>query len=78
MFYVKLLFLGGTSFQIGKKLQKLFTDKLTPFNLKIVFTLPITVKSLFTYKNNVLKIFFSGLVYQYTGSGCNAMTLNLK
>ena len=32
----KLPFLGGTSFQIQKKLQKLFSDKLTSCNLKIV------------------------------------------
>ena len=36
--FVKLLFLGSTSFQVQKKLHKLFTDKLTSCNLRIVFT----------------------------------------
>ena len=36
--FVKLPFLGSASFQIRKKLQILFSDKLTSFNLKIVFT----------------------------------------
>ena len=36
--FVKLPFLGNSLFQILKKLQKLFTDKLTSCNLKIVFT----------------------------------------
>ena len=38
--FVKLPFLGSTSFQIRKKLQKLFSDKLTSCNLKIVFMSP--------------------------------------
>ena len=47
--FVKLSFLGSTSFQIRKKLQKLFSDKLTSCNLKIFFTSPIRVKSFFTF-----------------------------
>ena len=43
--FVKLPFLGSASFQIRKKLQKLFGDKLTSCNLKIVFTSPIRVKA---------------------------------
>ena len=39
--FVKLPLLGTTSFQIQKKLQKLFSDKLTSCNLKIVFTSPV-------------------------------------
>ena len=34
--FVKLSFLESTSFQIRKKLQKLFSDKLTSGNFKIV------------------------------------------
>ena len=45
--FVKLPFLGSTSFQIRKKLQKLFNDKLTFCNLKLVFTSPVRVKNLF-------------------------------
>ena len=47
--FVKLSFLGSTSCQIRKKLQKLFSDKLTSSNLKIFFTSPIRVKSFFTF-----------------------------
>ena len=36
--FVKLPFLGSASFQIRKKLQILFSDKLTCCNLKIMFT----------------------------------------
>ena len=63
--FVKLPSLGSTSFQIRKKLQKLFSDKLMSCNLKIVFTSPVRVKSFFTFKDNLPKILLSGLVYQY-------------
>ena len=56
-------------FQIPKKLQKLFSDKLLPFNLKIVFTSPVKVKNFFTFKDKML---LSGLVYSYNCGGCNA------
>ena len=70
--FVKLPFLGSTLFQIRKKLQKLFTDKLTSCNLKIVFTSPVRVKSFFTFKDKLPKMLLSGLVYQYRCGGCNA------
>ena len=70
--FVKLLFLGSTSFTIWKKLQKLFSDKLTSCNLKIVFTSPVRVKSFFTFKDKLPKMLLSGLVYQYKCGGCNA------
>ena len=63
--FVKLPFLGGTSFQIRKKLQKLFSDKLMSCNLRIVFTSPLRVKSFFAFKDNLPKMLLSGLVYQY-------------
>ena len=56
--FVKLLFLGRTSFQIRKKLQKLFSDKFTFCNLKIVFTSPLRVKGFFTFKDKLPKTFF--------------------
>ena len=70
--FVKLPFLGNSLFQILKKLQKLFTDKLTSCNLKIVFTSPVRVKSFFTFKDKLPKMLLSGLVYQYRCGGCNA------
>ena len=70
--FVKLPFLGSTSFQIRKKLQKLFKDKLTSCNLKIVFPSPVRVKSFFTFKDKLPKIFLSGLIYKYKCGGCNA------
>ena len=51
----KLLFLGSTSFQIRKNLQKLLSDKLTFYNLKFIFTSPIRVKSVFTFKDKLPK-----------------------
>ena len=71
-FLAKLPLLGTTSFQIQKKLQKLFSDKLTSCNLKIVFTSPVRVKSFFTFKDKLPKMLLSGLVYQYKCGGCNA------
>ena len=68
----KLPFLESTSFQIRKKLQKLFSDKLKSCNLKIVFASPVRVKSFFTFKDKLLKMLLSGLVYQYKCGGCNA------
>ena len=70
--FVKLPFLGSTSFQIRKKLQKLFSDKLMSFNLKIVFISPVTVKSFFTFKDELPKMLLSGLAYKYRCSGCSA------
>ena len=70
--FVKLPFLGSTLFQIRKKLQKLFNDKLTSCNLKIVFTSPIRVSSFFTFKDKLPKMLFSGLIYKYKFGGCNA------
>ena len=70
--FVKFPFLGSTSLQIRKKLQKLFSDKLTSCNLKIVFTSPIRVKSFFTFEDKLLKMLLSRLVYQYKCGGCNA------
>ena len=55
--FVKLPFLGSTSFQIRKKL---FTDKLTSCNLKHVFTPPIRAESFFTFKDKLTKILLSG------------------
>ena len=68
----KLSFLGSTLFQIRKKLQNLFSDKLTSCNLKVVFTSPVRVKSFFTFKDKLPKMLPSGLVYQYKCGGCNA------
>ena len=70
--FVKLPFLGSTSFQIRKKLQKLFSDKLTSCNLKIVFTSTVRVKIFFTFKDKLPKMLLSGLVYQYMCGDCNA------
>ena len=70
--FVKLPFLGRTSFQIRKKLQKLFSDKLTTCNLKIVFTSAVRVKSFFIFKDKLRKMLLSGHVYKYKCGGCNA------
>ena len=67
--FVKLPFLGSTSFQIRKKLQKLFSDKLTSCNLKIVFTSPVRVKSFFTFKDKLPKMLISGVFYKYKCGG---------
>ena len=69
--FLELSFLGCTSFKFRKKLQKLFGDKLTSCNLKLVFTSPVRVKSFFTFKDKLPKL-LSGLVYKYKCGGCNA------
>ena len=56
--FVKLPFLGSKSFQIRKKLQKLFGDKLMSCNLKIVFTSPVRVKSFSIFKDQLAKMLF--------------------
>ena len=57
--FVKLPFLVSTSFQIGQKLPQFFTDKLTSFNFKIVFTSP--VKSLKLSRISYLRFYFQDL-----------------
>ena len=62
IFLLSLPFLGSTSLQIRKKLQKLFSDKLTSCNLKTVFTPPVGVKSFFTIKDKLPKCCFHNLL----------------
>ena len=64
MFFVKLLFFGSTSLQTRKKLEKLFTNKLTSCNLKILFTSPTEIKSLLNFKDKLPKMLLSGPVYK--------------
>ena len=70
--FVKLPFLGSTLFQIRKKLQKLFSNKLTSCNLNSVFTSPVRVESFFAFQDKLPKMLLSGLVYKYKCGGCNA------
>ena len=58
--FVKLPFLGNTWFQIRKKLQKLFSDKLTTCSLKIVFTSPVRLKIFFNCTNKLPQMLLSG------------------
>ena len=51
--FVQLSFLEITLFQLRKKLQKLFTNKLTSCELKIGFTSPVRVKSFFAFKSKL-------------------------
>ena len=61
IFLLSLPFLGSTSLQIRKKLQKLFSDKLTSCSLKTVFTPPVGVKSFFTINDKLPKMLLSEL-----------------
>ena len=58
--FVKLPFLGNTWFQIRKKFQKLFSDKLTTCSLKIVFTSPFRFKIFFNSTNKLPQMLLSG------------------
>ena len=62
--FVNLPFLGSTSFQIWKKLQKLFNDKLTSCNLKIVFKSPVRVKSFFRFTGKLPEMLLTQLAYK--------------
>ena len=42
------------------------------FDLKIVFTSPVRLKSIFTLKNKLPKMLLSGLFYKYKHGGYNA------
>ena len=46
---------------------------MTSCNLKIVFTSPVRVKSLLTFKNKLPRMLISGFVYKYRCGGCNAI-----
>ena len=54
--FVKLSFLVSTSFQIRKKLQQFFTDKLTSFNFKIVYSSSFEYFSILTRESNFFKM----------------------
>ena len=71
-FFIKLPFLGSASFQIRKKLRKLFTEKSTSCNVKIIFTSPIRVKSFFTFKDKLPNRLRWGYLYKYKCGDCNA------
>ena len=75
--FVKLLFFRSTSFHIQKKIQKLFSDKLTSCNLKVIFKPPVSVKGFFVFKDKLTKLFFSGLVYQYKCAGISVVAAML-
>ena len=64
--FVKLPFLGNTSFQIRKN----FSDKLTSCNLKIAFTSPVRVQSFFIFKDKLAKMLLSGHVYKHKWLRC--------
>ena len=68
-FFDKFLFLGITSFQIRKKLQKFFSDKLTSCNLKIVLTSPVRVKAFSTSRISYLRCYFQDLFTSISGVG---------
>ena len=68
---VKLPFLGSTSLQIQLMLQKLFTDKSTSCNLKVVLTYPLESKDFSPSRISYLKMLVSGLVYKHKCGGCN-------
>ena len=53
------------SFQIQKKIQKLFNDKLISFNVKIVYMLTVRVNSFFTFKDKLSKMLPFRIVYKY-------------
>ena len=69
--FVNLPLLGSTSFHIRNKLQKLFSNKLTSCNLKIVVASPARVKTFFTFKDKLPKMLFLELVYKYKCGGFN-------
>ena len=69
--FVKFLFLGSTSFQIRKKYQKLFSEKLRSRNLKIAYHL---LKAFFHSQGKVtLNVTFKTclLVYKHKCGGSN-------
>ena len=59
--FVKLLFLGSTSFQFWRKLLKLFSDKLTSCHLKIVLRHPLESKAFSLLRINYLRCYFQDL-----------------
>ena len=73
MYLKGMFFLSYGSLEvIRKKLQKLFSDKLTSCNLKVVFTPPVRVKSFFSFKDKSPKMLLSGLNYRCKCGDCNA------
>ena len=58
--FIKLFFLGSTSFQIRQTFQKLFIDKLTSCHLKVVFTSPVRVKAFSPSRISYLRCYFQG------------------
>lgn len=59
-----MLVLGSTLFQTQMKLQKLITENLMSWNLKIIFTSLI--------KDKLPKILLLEIVYKCKCGGCNA------
>ena len=74
LLFPKLPFLGGTSFQNQKKLQELFSYKLTSCNLKIAFTAPFRVKDFLTFIDKLMLL--SGLAYKCKCNGYNTTYYN--
>ena len=70
--FPNLLFLEINSFQMWKKLQKLYIHTMRYGNLKLVFKSPVRIKSFFTFNDKLPKMLISWLFYKWKCGGCNA------
>ena len=70
--YLKLPFLGRSSFNITTKLRHIFSDKL-PHYLKVVFISSCRVQNFFQFKDELPKLLSAGIVYKFQCGGCSAI-----
>ena len=71
--YIKLPYLGKTSFNIRTKLRRIFSEKLPQCNLKVVFTSSCRIQNFFNFKDQIPKLLRSGIVYKFECDSCNAI-----
>ena len=73
MYLKEMFLLSYCSWEVlSFNFDKSFSDKLTTYNVKIVFTSPVRVKRFFTFKDKLAKILLSEFFYKYKCGGCNA------
>ena len=69
--YIKLPYYGHLSFEIRKRLSKLFKQYYPDATFRFIFTNSYTIKSYFPYKDRVPVKLIPNIIYQYTCSMCN-------
>ena len=72
LIYASLLYIGDDSKNLQADLQKLLQNFFPQIDLKLVFTNKFTIGSIFNHKDKLPRNLHSGIIYNYSCTGCTA------